>query len=335
MDFDRISWYEPRMWGFMRVILFSLIVFLTCFSARAQLPEYDPVLSMPEPEWRLITDKDWELEKYKVFARRGHPEGRIRNIMKTYAIPSRVRNPDRNLFNFKRMHKKGMGMLDTFLMRMKYTPLSMVSDRERLVYWINVRNILIVQAMADESNYEKIKINRGTPDRPSKLWTKKRFENSGQHYSIHDIETEILKLSGGDPRVIYALYQGSMGGPTLPASGFTAQFLEAQLDEAARHYIGNKLYFQSDTDQVRIPEVFDWYKDSLFGGSDSAIKAHLLDYAQDEFAAALGSLSAITFRPMDYEKDSTNVRGYFKKRVDPEHILHPDNSVDIGQNPYK
>lgn len=307
----------------MSIIFVVFFGVITCISAASQSLEYNEAASMPEPEWRLIVGKDWELERFKVVAKRGHPEGRIRNIMKSFAAPSRLSNPDRNLMDFKRLRKNGTGMLETFLMRMQYTPVSKISSREQLVYWVNVRNMLILQAMAEDGYYKIPKLNRGSFSKPSKIWSEVRFEVEGASYSIQDIEIQILKLGQSDPRIIYALYQGSIGGPTLPASGFTAQFLSEQLDETAAHFIGSEKHFKITNSQVIIPAMYGWYKDTLFGGSEANIRAHLLQFSDPRLVAALSEGKTFVFDKMQYEKDTTNSYEYFLTRQDADVIIQP------------
>lgn len=279
------------------------------FSAQAQdvnTITYEERTALPEPEWQLITSPDWKLEKFKVYARRGHPEGRIRNIMKTYATPVRNGNGRaRNAIDFKSLGKTGKGRLETFLMRMSNAPIHQVSPREALAYWLNVRNMLILKALTDESKFKKSKTGRGTPENPGNVWTEDSFAKAGENFSIQDIEQKILQLGKSDKRILYALYQGSLGGPTLPASGFTPQFLDQQLDMAARHFVGDPLHFTVLEGKIRVPGIYAFYRSALFDGSEAAIRTHLNEFAEGIMAEALTAGYPLEYSAMDYKKDSS------------------------------
>jgi len=289
------------------IILISLLVAMSAgsWTATAQMLDYESRTALPEPDWRLITGDDWELEKFQVYARRGHPEGKIRNIMKVYAEPySGEGLRPRNVINFKRLSKDGKGRLDTFLFKMGNAPLHHVSPREEFAYWLNVRNMLILQALTNESRFKKTKSGRGTPDNPGNVWTEALFSQGGQKYSIQNIERKILKMGKDDPRTLYALYQGSLGGPTLPASGFTPQHLDKQLDVVARHFVGDPVHFDVTEDKIVLPAVYKFYYAELFGDSDVKLRNHLRKYADGMMLEALDRQLPFEYDPMDYQKDS-------------------------------
>ena len=156
-------------WGIYLLISSSLLFFGGV--SHGQIAEQSQALS--EPEWELIVDKDKEIPKFRFVARRGHPEGRIRRIMKSYAFPSKKEHSQRNLIDYK-----------------------LLSDGR----------ISAVHFNADAKQ-------RGTPENPGKAWIEKVFELNEVSYSIQDIERKILDMQQ-KPEIIYAMYQGVLGGPT-------------------------------------------------------------------------------------------------------------------------
>ncbi len=80
-------------------------------------------------------------------------------------------------------------------------------------------------------------------------------------YTLDDIERNMLRERYGDPRLHMALVCASMGCPPLRGSVYTADSLDAQLDDQARRFLASPENFQIDRNsaQVRLSELFDWY----------------------------------------------------------------------------
>lgn len=130
-------------------------------------------------------------------------------------------------------------------------------DRDaQLAYWLNVRNLLVVQAIADLGPGSDIAQDRGTADQLGPVWTQPRFTIGDVTGSIDDIERRILIKGWDDPRILYGLYQGTVNGPAFSAMAFEAQAVYAQLDGAAKQFVNSRAGVRVSRGKARISPIF-------------------------------------------------------------------------------
>lgn len=260
--------------NFLKYIYILCLCIGCCFSAQAQTLNMG--VSAPEDgTWNLITNPDTDLQKITYSVRRGHPEGRIRQFMKTYSVPNKAHPPTRNLLYYKQIKRKGVHRLDIFITRMENMPLNKMNETETLAYWINLHNVLAVRAIATETKSNTLSKLRGNPTISGKLWTKKRITIQGESLSIEDIELHKIIAKSQNPNIVYALYQGIAGGPTLPSSGFTSSGLTQQLETVASAFINSKPAITIRDHEIVLSPIFFWYKDHFFKTDESAFREHI------------------------------------------------------------
>lgn len=85
----------------------------------------------------------------------------------------------------------------------------------------------------------------------------------GGFYTLDDIERGMLLERYGDPRVHMALVCASKGCPKLRGFPYTADSLDAQLDNQARSFLASteNLLIDRNSAEVSLSELFDWYAD--------------------------------------------------------------------------
>lgn len=164
-----------------------------------------------------------------------------------------------------------------------------LSRDEQLAYWLNTRNILLVQSLAEQRRHSGFKKKRGTPNQPGQFWTEDRITVSGVSLSLQDIEQNILFAGWDDPNIIFGLYQGVEGGPALPRQAFTGTTVHHQLAEAGRRFTTLPSNFRVRGNKVRISTYFDWYLDMAFDGDESALRQHLAAFAQPDQQVTVSS----------------------------------------------
>ena len=118
--------------------------------------------------------------------------------------------------------------------------------------------------------------------------------------SLNDVEHETLRKNWKEPRIHYAVNCASIGCPNLKATPWTAQTLEADMQQAAIDYINHPRGFRVENGKVRASKIFDWYKQD-FGGDKAGILAHARQYARGDLKTALDSAS--TINGFDYDWD--------------------------------
>ena len=161
-------------------------------------------------------------------------------------------------------------------------PVETLNRDEQLAYWLNTRNVLLIQALSAERRVNGFKKKRGTPKEPGTFWTEKRITVSGTPLSLQDIEQDILFAGWDDPNIIFGLYQGISGGPALPSKAFSGVTVHEQLAAAGRDFTSQSNNLRVKGNAVRISSYFDWYLILAFDGDEAAMRQHLADFAKPD-----------------------------------------------------
>ena len=236
-----------------------------------------------------------------------------------------VEKGERLNFRYDVLRGEGLQFLDSFAeVLASFTPTSL-SRNEQLAYWLNLRNLLVIRAIASEHKGRNLKNARGDFANPGEMWTRERISVEGVSLSIHDIEKEIILANWSSPEVLYGLYQGVKGGPAFaPPENFSGATVDQQLRERGEHYINSRRVLRVRNRDVRAPAIYSWYSAVLFENSDQAVIAHLQTYAKEKLAEALSGAEALSFAKMNYGIDEEQVR---QQQVD---LSRRPGAVDTG-----
>ncbi len=188
----------------------------------------------------------------------------------------------RTLVAYDIAHKQAQTFLTGYVNYLANIPVEQLNRDEQLAYWLNTRNILLIQGLSAERRVRSFKKKRGTPTDPGAFWTQKRITVSGTSLSLQDIEQDILLAGWNEPNVIFGLYQGYKGGPALPRQPFTGTNVNDQLAAAARAFTSDTSNLRVRGNKVRISTYFDWYLPSAYGGDETALREHLATLAKPD-----------------------------------------------------
>ncbi len=170
---------------------------------------------------------------------------------------------------------------------------------EQMAYWINFYNALTVEVVLTEYPVDSIRdISRSLiPFRGP--WGDVHAALLGREITLDTIEHDILRSIWRDPRIHYAVHCASLGCPNLAPEAYTADRLEAMLEQGARDYINHPRGVE-----IRNPasgtasRIYDWFAED-FGGSEAGVIEHLLRYAEPELAGRIRSFEG----GFEYEYD--------------------------------
>lgn len=174
-----------------------------------------------------------------------------------------------------------------------FDPAELASREERLAFWINLYNALVMDAVIafgvrgsvgegriglltffrraaynvgglrvslDDLEHGILRANRGHPILP------------GRHFATKDPRLAwILAL---DPRVHFALNCASKSCP--PIQVYSAEHIEAQLVMAARNFVDANVKLDSSKRLLTVSSIFRWYKND-FGGQ-AGVFSFLIDH---------------------------------------------------------
>ncbi len=118
-------------------------------------------------------------------------------------------------------------------------------------------------------------------------WKKPFVPLLGQTLSLDDIEHGLIRGSGRyrDPRIHFAVNCASTGCPALRPEAYSPERLDAQLEDQAVRFLGDRVRNRIKGERVEISPIFKWYRGDFEQGfrGDRSLADFLARYA-----AALG-----------------------------------------------
>lgn len=104
-------------------------------------------------------------------------------------------------------------------------------------------------------------------------WTDRFFTLLGRPQHLDGIEHEWMRAPGvfDDPRVHVAVNCASIGCPMLDREAFTAEKLDAQLEDLMRRFLSDRTRNRYDprAKTLELSQLFDWYADDFRKGGVS------------------------------------------------------------------
>ncbi len=152
--------------------------------------------------------------------------------------------------------KSAEAMLDKYLARLATSvPGPSASRTEAMAYWINAYNAFTVKLILDHWPVRSIRdIHGGNP------WDVKWIELGGKKYSLNQIEHDILRKRYKDARIHFAVNCAARSCPPLYNRAYTAENLDAVLDQRARAFINDPRYNRISPDRAELSKIFEWYR---------------------------------------------------------------------------
>ncbi|HMN88561.1 MAG TPA: DUF547 domain-containing protein [Saprospiraceae bacterium] len=133
------------------------------------------------------------------------------------------------------------------------------SREEQMAYWINAYNAFTVKLIVDNYPTASIKdIKSGIPF-INTVWDIKFIQIEGATYDLNNIEHGILRPKFKDSRIHFAVNCASISCPKLLNEAYTAERLDAQLDQAARDFLSDTSRNIITSERAQLSRIFSWY----------------------------------------------------------------------------
>ncbi|MGQ0734011.1 MAG: DUF547 domain-containing protein [Acidobacteriota bacterium] len=195
------------------------------------------------------------------------------------------------------------------------------THHERLAFWINAYNVLTLRAVVDHYPIRNRWFSFQPPNSIRQIdgvWTKLKWGAAGRSLTLDEIEHGILRPAFRDARIHFAINCASVSCPPLARVPYTAATLDAQLDEAARIYVGSAEGAQLSKARLRVSRLFDWYGDDFIDQyaplvpvarrpKERAILGVIVRYGPAELAA-VARQGAVDIAYLDYDWSLNDVR---------------------------
>jgi len=206
-----------------------------------------------------------------------------------------------------------------------FDPAELASREERLAFWINLYNVLVMDAVI------ALGIQRSVVEGKLGLlsfFRRAAYNVGGHRISLDEIEHGILRENRGnpiipgrqfasqdprlgwviwpsEPRTHFALNCASKSCP--PIQVYSAENIESQLKMAARSFVDANVKLDSSKDLFVISSIFRWFKED-FGGQAGVI-SFLIDHLPDDRRRAWLSknqdVTQLRYAPYDWRLNTT------------------------------
>ena len=135
------------------------------------------------------------------------------------------------------------------------------SQPARMAFLINAYNAFTVELIL--TKYPDLKSIKDLGSLFSSPWKPKWIPLLGAQVSLDDIEHGMLRERGryDDPRLHFAVNCASVGCPMLREEAFTAERLDAQLEQQAQRFLADRTRnrWNAQRGQLEVSKIFDWY----------------------------------------------------------------------------
>jgi hypothetical protein len=134
------------------------------------------------------------------------------------------------------------------------------SKPDQLAFLINVYNAATVELIL--TAYPDIKSIKDLGSFFQSPWAKPVVLLFGKMVALDTIEHDMIRGSGryNDPRIHFAVNCASIGCPALARSAYRGATIDAQLDAAARGFLGDRTRNRVHGDAVVVSNIFKWYR---------------------------------------------------------------------------
>tara|TARA_R110002096_G_scaffold87663_8_gene201050 strand:+ start:2862 stop:3584 length:723 start_codon:yes stop_codon:yes gene_type:complete len=209
----------------------------------------------------------------------------VNEIFKTYVN-------DDGLVNYSDL-KANRSELDSYLKKTGAVTRSSFdgwNQSEQLAFLINVYNAETLQFIIDNYPTSSIKKLGGLISTP---WDKKNVDLFGEVTTLNHLEHRIVRKEFDEPRIHFALVCAAVGCPPLRNEAFTAENLEAQLDDQAKTFLSQSEKNRVEGDTLYLSTIFQWY------GGDFTKDGNSIDVYVDAYMD--GDASGKKIKHTDYD----------------------------------
>jgi len=162
---------------------------------------------------------------------------------------------------YYRALKADRGKLDGYVNLLATTAVDKLSKDERLAFWLNAYNALVLRTVID--HYPIQKRSAEYPDRSIRqipgAFERLPHKVAGRTLTLDQIEQTVLP-EFNDPRVYLALGRGASGSGRLRSEAFSGAQVEQQLTEVAHECVSRPecVHIDRDNNKMNISAIFSW-----------------------------------------------------------------------------
>jgi len=159
-------------------------------------------------------------------------------------------------------------------------PLEYLSRGEQLAYWLNLYNVTLLNEIVKVYPTRSLKKLLTGKD---SILAQKLLTVAGVPLSLNDIQFTILKQNyASDPLIMYGLYQGIIGGPSIRKTAYTGANVSRLLEQNAIEFVNSNRGTYAESDEVfRVSSLYA-RNAAYFKDFEADLTGHLLKYVEGE-----------------------------------------------------
>ena len=183
------------------------------------------------------------------------------------------------------------------------------NKNQQLAFLMNAYNAYTIELIL--TKYPNLKSIRELGGTFSKPWALKFFKLFGKDMTLDGIEHDMIRAEGvfNDPRIHVGVVCASIGCPMLRNEAFTAEKVDAQLDDGMQRFLSDKSRnrYNAEKKVLEISKIFDWYKKDFtkgykgFGSLEATLGKYADKLASDAAAQAEIKTGKVAITYLDYD----------------------------------
>lgn len=160
-------------------------------------------------------------------------------------------------------------------------------------------NVIVINKIIEVYPIQKLKTFRRTKRGKSSFWIEKVTIVEGVPLSLTDIE-KILFANFDSPLVAFGLWQGAIGGPSLPNHAYTGENLSRTLERNAVDFVNsNRSLRLPKGPRMAVSDYYEWVMPA-FGTSPDHVLMFIKQYADPNFVPGISAVSTLNFKFYDW-----------------------------------
>jgi hypothetical protein len=136
-----------------------------------------------------------------------------------------------------------------------------------VAFWINAYHVTLLAAVVHGESPETLAGR-------ARLYHWFGQNVGGRRRTLDEIREVLDRYASDDPRIHFAISNGTRGGPQLIATPYAADHLDAQLSAAARRFVNDvdHNYVDSIHQRLKLSRLFSWYRADFEAAAGTLVK---------------------------------------------------------------
>ena len=198
------------------------------------------------------------------------------------------------LIDYQHISDADKAKLKTYIKQLSQTTVASLNRSEQLAFWLNLYNALTINVIVDNYPAKTIHDLNISPS----LFTMGPWDTNiitlvNHPMSLDDIRNRIIRPIWNDPRVLYGLYDGSIGGPSILSHPFDGDKIDMQLNQASFDYVNSPRAVQVADGKLIVSKLYDWYEED-FGGTKQTVIEHIKQFSKPSLHLQLDKTHTIS-----------------------------------------